>query len=185
MKCVNEIFQTEIEVKKSKFISFIVPYIYFKELLNRLKDEHKKANHIVWAYRYLNEYNQIVENSSDDGEPKGAAGVPTLSQLRGANIVESAILTVRYFGGIKLGVGGMVRAYSKAAKEVIDSAKLIEYKRVESFKICLPYNKQREMEYHLKLLQIDSINREFLSDKVCYHLSTTKENIQKIKELMV
>ena len=185
MRCVKDIFKSEIEVKRSKFISFLVPYSKFKSVHLELKVEHKKANHIVWAYRYLNEYNQIVENSSDDGEPKGAAGVPTLSQLRGANLIESAILTVRYFGGIKLGVGGMVRAYSQSAKEVIDSARLIEFKKLESFEICVPYNRQREIEYHLKLLKIDSINREFLSDKVCFNIVTTKENIQKLKELMV
>jgi len=77
-----------------------------------LKIEHPKARHIVYAYRELNEFNQIIENSSDDGEPKGSSGVPVLNVLRGEEFINVAILVVRYFGGIKLGIGGLVRAYT-------------------------------------------------------------------------
>jgi uncharacterized YigZ family protein len=183
MNCIQSLYKAQIEVKKSKFISFLVPLSDFKNLLEHLKKEHFKANHIVWAKRELNEFNQIVENSSDDGEPKNAAGVPTLNQLRGANLINCAIITVRYFGGIKLGVGGMVRAYSKAAKEVIDCANLVEYKKLIDFEICKPYNKQRELEYNLKKLQITDINREFKEDKICYRLKVPQELIDKLKML--
>ena len=183
MNCIQSLYKAQIEVKKSKFISYLVPINDFKNLYELLKKEHLKANHIVWAKRELNDFNQIIENSTDDGEPKGAAGVPTLNQLRGANLINCAIITVRYFGGIKLGVGGMVRAYSKAAKEVIDCANLVEYKKLIDFKICKPYSKQREMEYHFKKLQIFDINREFKEDKICYNLKVPKEIISKLKML--
>jgi len=68
-----------------------------------LRESHPKARHIVYAYRELNEFEQIVENSSDDGEPKGSSGVPVLNVLRGEDFINVAILVVRYFGGIKLG----------------------------------------------------------------------------------
>lgn len=73
----------------------------------RLKAEHPKAAHVVWALRERNGYGQIVENQSDDGEPKGTSGQPSLNALRGAQLVNAGALIVRYFGGIKLGTGGL------------------------------------------------------------------------------
>jgi len=180
MNCIENEVNTQIEVKKSKFISFLVPIDGFKKLHLKLKEQHTKANHIVWAYRELNQYKQIVENSSDDGEPKGAAGVPTLNAMRGAKLINCAILTVRYFGGIKLGVGGMARAYGAAANEVINSAELLPYKELVTHIIEVSYSKQRELEYNLKKLEIEKINREFLGDKVIYTLQTTQDKIDKL-----
>ena len=180
MNCIENEFNSQIEVKKSKFLSFLVPIEQFNKYKAKLKNKHPKANHIVWAYRKLNEFGQIVENSSDDGEPKGAAGVPTLNAMRGAKLVNCAILTVRYFGGIKLGVGGMARAYSKAANEVINIAKIVPYKELIEFKIECSYNKQRQLEYKLKELQVEEIKREFLNSKVLYKIKTTQERIDKL-----
>ena len=84
--------------------------------------KHPKARHHVYAYRYLNEYEQIVENSSDDGEPKGTSGKPSLHVLAGHELINTAVIIVRYFGGIKLGTGGLVRAYSDAVNSVINNA---------------------------------------------------------------
>ena len=180
MNCIENEFNSQIEVKKSKFLSFLVPIEQFNKYKAELKKKHPKANHIVWAYRKLNEFGQIVENSSDDGEPKGAAGVPTLNAMRGAKLVNCAILTVRYFGGIKLGVGGMARAYSKAANEVINCAKIVPYKKLLEFNISCDYNKQRQLEYKLKELKVEEIQREFLNDKVLYKIKTTQERIDKL-----
>ncbi|MCG3716209.1 YigZ family protein, partial [Aliarcobacter butzleri] len=86
MKFVQKEFSYTIEEKKSKFISYLFPYSNFDEVMKRLREEHPKAVHFVYAYRYLNEFEQIVENSSDDGEPKGTSGKPTLAVLSGADI---------------------------------------------------------------------------------------------------
>ena len=130
---VNQQIQTNYEVKKSVFTSYLLPFSQFDESLKTLQKQHPKASHIVWAYRYLNEFDQIVENSTDDGEPKGCAGNPTLAQLRGSELINTALITVRYFGGIKLGTGGMVRAYSDAAKKVIKNTTLIPYIKRENY----------------------------------------------------
>ena len=124
MQSVDSITQATLEVKKSLFISYLVPLSEFESLHVKLKSEHPKAAHIVWARRFLNEYAQIVENNSDDGEPKGTSGPPVLNVMRGSELIEVGILIVRYFGGIKLGTGGLVRAYGSSAKEVIASAVL-------------------------------------------------------------
>ncbi len=126
MQTVQEAVVATYEVKRSKFITHLVPIEAFDGLQEKLKEENPKANHVVYALRYLNEFGQIVENSSDDGEPKGVAGVPSLNVLRGEEMVNVAILTVRYFGGIKLGVGGMARAYASAVKEVISQANIVK-----------------------------------------------------------
>ena len=115
MNTINKISAYTLEEKKSKFHSFLVPYSQFEEKLEELKKSHPKARHFVTAFRYLNEYGQIVEGSSDDGEPKGTSGKPTLKVLQGHNLVNVAIITVRYFGGTLLGTGGLVRAYSDVA----------------------------------------------------------------------
>lgn len=133
MYIISEIFTASLEIKKSKFIAFLCHFNEFNLLHERLKNEHKKANHIVWAYRYYNEFMQVCENSSDDGEPKGSSAPALLAVLRGAELIDCGILVVRYFGGIKLGVGGLVRAYGNSAKSVLDVANLIEYKHKYKF----------------------------------------------------
>ena len=123
MQFVREHITNTLEVKQSKFIAHLVPYDKYLTTLTYLKNKHPKARHFVTAYRYLNEYEQIVEHSSDDGEPKGTSGKPSLMVLQGQELINSAVITVRYFGGTKLGTGGLVRAYSNSAnlvaKEVI------------------------------------------------------------------
>ncbi len=180
MKIVRQAHHTDIEVKRSKFISHIVPVDEHKELLATLQARHPKANHIVWAYRTRNAYGQVVENSTDDGEPKGAAGIPTLNVLRGHDLIECAILTVRYFGGIKLGIGGMARAYSDAANAVIHAADILPFVALQEHTAEILYPRQRQFEYTLKKLQIEHIRREFLSDKILYRLKATQEQIDSL-----
>jgi len=102
MVCVKETTQNKIEVKKSTFTSFLLPYPLFENYHDTLKQAHPKASHIIWAFRYINEHGQIVEGGSDDGEPKGVAAAPSLNVLRGQELINTALLTVRYFGGTKL-----------------------------------------------------------------------------------
>jgi len=184
MNCITKETQNQIEVKRSKFIAIAMPYLLFEKRLQEIQKEHPKANHIVWAYRKLNRYNQIVENSSDDGEPKGAAGVPLLKVMQGNNLINSAIVVVRYFGGIKLGVGGMARAYMSAAKSVLQSCELKPFIQEEQFKFSIPYNKQRNVEFIFKKLAITP-KRLFLPERIEYEITASKEKIKRIKELLL
>ena len=110
----------QYEVKRSKFLAYLIPSQHFESRLARLRAEHPKANHHVNAFRRLNDSGQIEEGFSDDGEPRGVAGMPTLRVLQGREMINVGIVTVRYFGGIKLGTGGMARAYSDAANALFD-----------------------------------------------------------------
>jgi putative IMPACT (imprinted ancient) family translation regulator len=138
-----------------------VPYDACDDLQARLKRDHPKASHVVYAVRYLNDQGQIVENSSDDGEPRGAAGVPVLNVLRGEDLIGVAVLIVRYFGGTKLGMGGMVRAYTLAAKEVIAHASLVAYVHQREHRFDTLYSDIEKTLYRLKQLGITQYKREF------------------------
>ncbi|MBF7043395.1 IMPACT family protein, partial [Campylobacter volucris] len=128
---------------------FLCPFENFKILLKELKNDHPKAVHFVYAYRYLNEFNQIVEDKSDDGEPKGSSAMPCLNVLRGALLINCAIIVVRYFGGIKLGVGGLVRAYSEATNLAILNAQLIEFELKKVINIKIPFALYARFEHFL------------------------------------
>ena len=182
MQTIEKPFIASYEVKRSKFIAHFVPIKDFDGLQKKLKAENPKSNHTVYALRYLNEYEQIVENSSDDGEPKGAAGVPALNVLRGEEFINVAVLIVRYFGGVKLGVGGMARAYASAVKEVISLSDIKKYEKNYIYKFESTYSEIQRIEYLLKKLEIDDTQREFLGDKVAWELSTNKDKLHSFKE---
>ena len=184
LKIIEESFNTQIEVKRSKFISFLTPFSNFKELYENLKEAHPKASHIVYAYRYLNSYNQIEENLTDDGEPKGCAGVPTLNALRGANLIECALITVRYFGGIKLGRGGMVRAYSASANSVIDLAPLLPYTKKRGLKIKYLYTNSRHIEYLIKRVGLEVKARGFEDESPTLELYGDSSKLEEFLTLV-
>lgn len=111
----------EIEINKSKFISYkfeLNSLQQTKEILQELKVQHKKATHICWAYVYSKEV--VSEKCSDDGEPSGTAGHPILNIIKKKNLTNTMVVVVRYFGGIKLGAGGLTRAYTKATAGVLN-----------------------------------------------------------------
>ncbi|GAX87831.1 conserved hypothetical protein [Lebetimonas natsushimae] len=182
MKTVKKLSAASIEVKNSKFHSFLLPFSEFEKKLSELKRLHPKANHFVTAYRYLNENNQIVEGSSDDGEPRGSAGRPTLKVLQGEDLINVGVITIRYFGGILLGVGGLVRAYSDVVKEAIKNAKPTEYKDIFEFSFDVDYDKTREIEYLIKKYNILVIERAFGCEGIEYTIRDDLEKINLIKE---
>jgi uncharacterized YigZ family protein len=182
MQTIEKAFVGTYEVKRSKFIAHLVPIGDYKGLQDKLRAEHPKARHVVYALRYLNEFDQIVENSSDDEEPKGAAGVPSLNVLRGEELINVALLTVRYFGGTKLGIGGMARAYASAVKEVVAVADMKKYEKEFLYEFDTSYSDVQRTEYMLKKLEIVQMEREFLGDKVAWSIWANEEKLNKFKE---
>lgn len=166
MKTIDKIFIAKQEIKKSTFISYLCPFNDFQILHQKLKNDHPKAVHIVWAYRYFNEYFQIVENQSDDGEPKGTSGPPSLNALRGAGLINLAVFIVRYFGGIKLGTGGLVRAYSTSVNLAINDANLINFEIKSQCVFFVPFAIMRKIEYFFEKESIKILNK-FFDEKGC------------------
>ena len=178
MNFVDKHYKHTLEVKQSKFIVHLVPYSLYKQTLDELKQLHPKARHFVTASRYLNEFKQIVEHSSDDGEPKGTSGKPTLIVLQGADMINTAIITVRYFGGTKLGTGGLVRAYSDATNTVLESAMIKEYKEEQCYRISFEYTYLRKVEYECAVLEIEIVEKKF-EDRTKYVIKSNDKNIEE------
>ena len=169
------------EVKRSKFITHLVPFSEAEGLQERLKQQHPKANHVIYAMRYLNDYDQIVENSSDDGEPKGCAGLPALNVLRGEGMVACAVFIVRYFGGIKLGTGGMARAYAQAVKDVLGMEEIISYEKQITHMFTTSYSEVDKMLHRLRTYGITQIEREFGTDEVMWSIVGSEEKIGRLR----
>jgi uncharacterized YigZ family protein len=175
MQTLSECFTASLEIKKSTFHAVLVPYIGFEEQLALLREKHPKARHIVWAYRTLNAHGHIVENQTDDGEPKGTSGPPALNALRGAELIEAGVLIVRYFGGIKLGTGGLVRAYAGATNAAIDVATLAPYAPKQSVKFFTPYPQVPKCEHFVEKEGMETVCRAFWEKGATWELALTKE----------
>lgn len=157
-----------------------MPYHLFDVVMKKVKAEHPKARHYVYAYRYLNEFEQIVENSSDDGEPKGTSGKPSLAVMAGAEIINSAVIIVRYFGGIKLGTGGLVRAYGDSVNEVIKIALFKEYQKLITKTLVCDYAELSQLEYLLNQENINIKSKDF-STNVSLKIGLTSEQFEVLK----
>ena len=126
MKTIDNEYLDQLEINKSKFLSFAYPVsdeVHAKEILNLKKLEFKDATHICFG---LVLSSPRLEKCSDDGEPSGTAGKPILELIKKKDLENVLIVVVRYFGGKKLGAGGLIRAYTNSAKLVIDKANIIE-----------------------------------------------------------
>lgn len=148
-KIVIKTVSNTFEIKKSKFVCVICPMSFFDHTLEELKNEHPKGRHFVYAYRYLNDFDQIVENQSDDGEPKGSSGPPVLSVIRGEDLINTAVIIVRYFGGIKLGVGGLIRAYGRSTHLALEKA--------NEENLLQPYIKSSLVEYKIEVQNLGKL----------------------------
>ncbi len=180
MKFVQKEFSCTFEEKKSKFIAHLMPHHLFDVVMLRLKNEHPKARHHVYAYRYLNEFEQIVENSGDDGEPKGTSGKPSLAVLAGNELINTAVIIVRYFGGIKLGTGGLVRAYGDSVNEVIKIASFVEYQKLIEKTLICDYAELSILEYLLNQENINIKSKEFASN-IELNIELTNEQLINLK----
>jgi uncharacterized YigZ family protein len=168
-------------IQKSKFFSFCYPFSldYFSTQLETIRKEHPTANHVVYAYRLRNLSGSLFEKFSDAGEPSGTAGKPTLHLLQMKNIINGALYTVRYFGGIKLGKGGLVRAYTDAAKLALDNALISEFILYQTIKITTIYSIYEKLEYELNNRKIVILDKTF-SEQVKLVIRVRKEQIESI-----
>ncbi len=168
------------EIKRSKFITHLMPFEHFEKRLEELKKEHPKARHFVTASRHFNKHTQIIESFSDDGEPKGTAGKPSLHVLQGHELINVAAITIRYFGGIKLGTGGLVRAYSDALNITLEKANIVEFLQAESLTFEVGYSDVRLVEYEIEKLGVAKISKEF-GESVRFYVEAPKELLEALR----
>ncbi|KAB3531467.1 YigZ family protein [Alkaliphilus serpentinus] len=174
----------EIIIEKSKFIGYATPVSSEEEALQFIKEikaKHWDANHNVHGYIIGSQME--VQRYSDDGEPSGTAGIPVLEVLKKEDLRNAVVVVTRYFGGIKLGAGGLVRAYTKAAKIALDAAKIITKKKYQLIEIKVDYtllgklqNDLLQQGYYIK----DIIYYDYVIIQVYTMVGEVEEFIEKI-----
>lgn len=165
----------EITIKNSKFIGIAIPIKSkeeIKENINILKEKYKNATHYCYAFNFIND-----KGVSDDGEPNKTAGIPILTVIEGEDLINILVVVIRYFGGIKLGPGGLIRAYSNAAKGAINKSKKIDLINGFEASITFDYTNEKEVNYLLKNSIIK--NKEY-TDNCTYIIETTKDILDNI-----
>jgi uncharacterized YigZ family protein len=143
--------QTETVIQKSRFIGWCIPVSGEEEAIRQLesrKKQYRDATHNCHAY-ITGEMGQTTR-SSDDGEPSGTAGVPILEAIKHKGLTNTLVVVTRYFGGILLGAGGLVRAYSGAASSALEAAGLAHYATTEAYRVETGYPEWNRLENALK-----------------------------------
>ncbi|MCI8568520.1 MAG: YigZ family protein [Bacilli bacterium] len=169
MKTIKDNIKNELVIKNSKFITLLlkIDSSNIKDILEKIKKEYPKATHYCYAYIY-NE----IKHSSDDNEPTGTAGLPMLNVLEHENLNKILCIVIRYFGGIKLGAGGLIRAYTKSVTEVLKEANFLDLEKGYKINIEFSYNLEKQVNYLLKDYKI--IDKKF--DKTISYLVEIPEN---------
>ena len=169
----------EITIKNSKFIGVIIPIESIndvKDNLNIIKEEYKNATHYCYAFKLIND-----KGFSDDSEPNKTAGIPILNVIEGNNLVNVLVIVIRYFGGIKLGPGGLIRAYSNTTKEVINKSNKVDLINGFYASITFPYSLEKEINYILR----NSIIKDKIYKEDCtYIIEVTKDILDNLKPLV-
>ena len=159
-------FQKELEIKKSIFLATLISVKNEEEAqdaIAKMKKEKRDATHNCSAYRIGTE--RIYEKSGDDGEPQGTAGHPMLHVLQMNELTNTLAIVTRWFGGIKLGAGGLTRAYTQSLADAVKEADLVRYTPHEKYTVSFPYTTAGAFENHIKGTDIIVKDRQF-SDKV-------------------
>ena len=155
MKVIKENVSNKLEINKSLFYTDLIKVYSKEEVIQNLsiiKDKYKDATHYCYAYII-----DDIKKSSDDGEPGGTAGVPIMESLNNKDLNYILCVVTRYFGGIKLGAGGLVRAYRKSVNEAINNTKLLDLIDGYQVVIRVNYDMQKDLEYLIK----DNYQKEY------------------------
>lgn len=180
MKTIDKNYENQIDIKKSQFICRLYPAqteSEAKEIIAKISAEYKDATHNCSAY-----YVSDGEGYDDDGEPGGTAGRPMLNVLKKNELQNSVAIVTRYFGGIKLGAGGLVRAYSKSVLETLAIAEIVEMEKYHIFNFKFDYQHIKLVDSDLRSRKIDIIDKTY-DETVNYKIAIiNKERLDNLKE---
>lgn len=166
---INENIESEITVKKSKFICNLIKIEKQEEAeeqIKKIKKKYHDARHNCVVYR-VQENDTIVEKASDDGEPSGTAGGPMLTILQKNNLCNVLVVVTRYFGGILLGTGGLVRAYSDSMQNALELTEKVEKCTGIEFEAELEYNNLEIFKYYCRKNNINIVNIQYENTIIC------------------
>ncbi len=177
----GESFREKI-IEKSRFLTY-VSHVESEEeaklFLERVRSLHPFATHVCYGFIADNTGN--VQRFSDDGEPQGTAGMPILNVLKARKLFETAVAVVRYFGGIKLGAGGLTRAYASSASEGLDSAQLCEYDACVNLILHVEYPQIDALIRFLEREGIEEVSRDF-GERAKFTLSVREPDYSRFLE---
>lgn len=163
--CITRTGQADQTINKSRFIGVAASCATEREvmvLLRSLATEHAQAHHLVFAYRLQNpEGTGITQRFHDAGEPSGTAGKPILQHIEGRNLINTCVAVVRYFGGVKLGTGGLARAYGNTAKLALDVALIVPFVEMQQIKLVLDYAQLDRFSRELEKLHGQLLDKHF------------------------
>lgn len=171
--------------KGSKFISYAYPVSSLDDVqihLQSTAELHPSARHICYAYAIG--LDREVRRMNDAGEPSGTAGKPIYGQIRSHNLTNTLIVVVRYFGGTKLGVGGLISAYKAAANDAILNANLEEYTEYQTFIISGSHNETGALQTILNKYRIEVIEDRYTTDGFNFKLKSTKQDYTEIASII-
>ena len=176
LKTIKKECKIEFEEKKSKFIGYVKP-VFSKEkaeeYIRHIKNLHSDATHNCSAYKINNNGLEFFK-VDDDGEPSGTAGKPMGDIINYMEVTNLVVIATRYFGGIKLGAGGLVRNYAKTAKLAITEAEIIDFIDKKDLIFEIPYEKLGELEKLLKDYEAEVIDKSFL-EKIIFKVRINKD----------
>ncbi len=174
MKTIGENVSNEIVIKNSSFIALFykISSVDIEKFLDEVKELYPKATHYCYAYIYND-----IKRFSDDGEPGGTAGMPILNVLEKEELNNTLCVVVRYFGGIKLGAGGLVRAYTKAVTETLKIADFLYLEKGYKVRISFKYNEEKQINY---LLKNDNILEKSFNQIITYTALVDEDTIKKL-----
>ena len=181
---IKEEHQIENVINKSRFIAHIRPVQNEEEakaFINEIKSSHKDATHNCSAYTVGPEMN--IQKANDDGEPSGTAGVPMLEILKKLEIHDACVVVTRYFGGIKLGGGGLIRAYSGAVRDVIYDIGRVELREAVPVTVTISYDLTGKFEYELASTPY-MLRNQFYTDKVSYQIDVVKQDYDEFIQFL-
>ncbi len=164
-RTIEKISEGVYKEKGSKFLAFLVPVLNEQEVKDYMADVKKRyfdARH--HCYAYILGANKDAYRINDDGEPSGTAGKPIYGQLLSADLTNALLVVVRYFGGVKLGVSGLISAYKVAAKDAVDNAQIVEKTVNEIYQIEFEYGLMNAVMRVLKDENLEQFNQEFELD---------------------
>lgn len=179
---IKDNVQAELIEKKSKFLAnlfYVESVKEAEEIISNTKKKYFDARHNCIAYRVMED--RIVEKSSDDGEPSGTAGAPMLNILQKYNLVNVLVIVTRYFGGVLLGTGGLVRAYSASLLQAIEISEKIEKCYGQEIEVILDYNEFENFKYYCKNNKINIEETQYLENIVC-KIEIEEDKIKQLKE---
>lgn len=171
-------------VNKSEFIghAFYVESVDEAEkYISEIRDKYKDATHNCFAY--IIGVDKLIQKYSDDGEPSGTAGIPMLEVLRKKDLTNCLVISTRYFGGILLGAGGLVRAYTKSTVGALEESIIVKKELFYNIDIILDYVFWGKIENILKNFGLEIINIEY-HEQVKINLSVKKENFKRLKNII-